>query len=372
MTRRYAATLAFVLLATLPLGGVAGSANASAKPVTGSLTDKEWGRDGGDSTPSPSYTPRPPGGYERGESIGIRLLEAPVSRRNDPRARTSIVDHLNPGTTIHRRIEVSNNSNKNITRRVDVYPGAATVKDHEFVVSAGRKPNELASWISVDRPVLDLPPDSTAIVKVTIEVPETASEGERFAVVWAWTAARPGQTRNVGLASGVGIRVFLDIGPGGEPPSDFRIDGLTPGRTKDGTPQVMARVANTGGRALDMSGTLSLADGPGGFKAGPYPAKVGTVLLPGDSAPVTVRLNPETPNGPWNVRLTLTSGRISHTIKAMVTFPERRGTWGLPVDLESPVPLTATVTGALAAIGGLVLVVVGAHRLRSRVDATRM
>jgi hypothetical protein len=119
-----------------------------------------------------------------------------------------------------------------------------------------------------------------------------------------------------------------------------------------------------------MSGALNLSDGPGGFKAGPYPAKVGTVLLPGDSAPVTVRLNPETPNGPWKVRLTLKSGRISHTVKATLTFPERRGTWGLPVKLDSPVPLDATATGALAAMGALVLVFVGVRRQRSRVDAT--
>ena len=32
--------------------------------------------------------------------FGIRLVDAPVARRHDPRARTGIVDHLRPGATI--------------------------------------------------------------------------------------------------------------------------------------------------------------------------------------------------------------------------------------------------------------------------------
>jgi hypothetical protein len=41
-------------------------------------------------------------------TIGVRLLDAPVTAGDDPRARVYIVDHLAPGTVIHRRIEVSN------------------------------------------------------------------------------------------------------------------------------------------------------------------------------------------------------------------------------------------------------------------------
>ena len=364
MTRRCDEAIAAVLLTLLILGG-AGSTAAWAQPSPAGLTKSDLRLDGG-STPTPSYTPRPHGGYRPGESIGIRLLDAPVSRRDDPRAQTSIVDHLAPGTTIRRRIEVSNISTKKSNRLINVYAGAATVKDHEFVVSSGRKPNELASWISVDRPLLDLPPDTTAVVHVTIRVPRTASKGERFAAIWAWTTTRPGRVDNLGLASGVGIPVFLDVGPGGEEPSGFRIDGLAAGRTEDGTPQVKARVRNTGGRALVMSGALTLSDGPGGLAAGPYAAKRGTTLLPGDRAPVTIPLNPETPDGPWKVRLTLRSGRISHTVTGTLTFPEKRGSWGLPANLDSPMPLALTVTGGLAGIGVLTLAAVAIRRNRGR------
>lgn len=50
-------------------------------------------------------TGRPDGG-----GIGIRLLEASVNRRDDPRARVFIVDHMNPGSTITRRFEIRNTS----------------------------------------------------------------------------------------------------------------------------------------------------------------------------------------------------------------------------------------------------------------------
>src|SRR5439155_751601 len=64
-------------------------------------------------------------------SIGIGLLEAPVSREGDPRARTYIVDHLAQGATIQRKIEVSNGTST--TQEIQLYSGAATIGDGEFV-----------------------------------------------------------------------------------------------------------------------------------------------------------------------------------------------------------------------------------------------
>ncbi|MDP1793557.1 MAG: hypothetical protein Q8K63_05395 [Acidimicrobiales bacterium] len=45
---------------------------------------------------------------ESGGSISIRLLDAPTNRADDPRAKTYIVDHVSPGTTISRRVEIGN------------------------------------------------------------------------------------------------------------------------------------------------------------------------------------------------------------------------------------------------------------------------
>ena len=57
--------------------------------------------------------------------FGIKLLEAPQSEAGDPRADIYIIDHLNPGATIHRNFQVSNTGSNQVT--LHLYPGAASV-----------------------------------------------------------------------------------------------------------------------------------------------------------------------------------------------------------------------------------------------------
>src|SRR5437762_204087 len=71
--------------------------------------------------------------------------------------------------------------------------------------------------------------------------------------------------------SRVGIRLYISVGAGGPPAAAFTIDTLTAQRSADGAPTVVAAVQNTGGRALDMNGSMELRNGPGGLSAGPYP-----------------------------------------------------------------------------------------------------
>ncbi len=232
------------------------------------------------------------------DRFGIRLLEAPASRRDDPRARSYIVDHLLPGTVIHRRFEVSNTSGSAL--RPELYAAAADVQNGTFGLAPGRTRNELSDWISVDRAVVDLPPHSARRLTATIAVPRQAAAGERYAVIWAQVASPKTAAHQVSVVHRIGIRVYLDIGPGGEPPSDFRIETLTPERTREGRPQVVAQVRNTGRRALDLNGTLTLSEGPGSLRAGPFRATPGTTLGPGQAGPVLIelgRLSPARPAG---------------------------------------------------------------------------
>lgn len=256
-------------------------------------------------------------------SIGVRLLDAPAGRRDDPRARLYIVDHLAPGTTIERRIEVSNSTSQ--AADISVYAGAAAIEDGTFAIADARTPNELTTWVSLDRSIVDVPAGGQSPVRVTIDVPDDASAGERYGVIWAELAGQAPDDGGVTVVNRVGIRLYLSVGPGGEPASDFQVDTLTAERTSDGQPIVNALVHNTGGRALDMSGSLQLSNGPGGLSAGPFPAELGTTLAPGDSEAVTVLLDPRLPDGPWDARLDLTSGLITRTAEATITFPADAG-----------------------------------------------
>ncbi|MFG2365073.1 peptidase [Streptomyces mirabilis] len=261
-----------------------------------------------------------------GRIISIKLLDAPESRRADPRAHAYIVDHVAPGSTIERRVEVTNESSTPM--HVNVYAAAATIAKGEFTFAPERTSNELTGWTSLDTADLDLAASETARVRTTIRVPRDAAAGERYGVIWAQTGTATDRSHNVMILGRVGVRMYIDVGPGGEPPSDFKIERLYPTRARDGRREVRARIHNTGGRALDISGALSLFDGPGGLRAGPFSAKTGTTLAPGDLAEAVVPLDARLPDGPWTVKLTLKSGLVEHTTRATITFPTTLGSAG--------------------------------------------
>lgn len=105
-----------------------------------------------------------------GSGIGIRLLEAPVAARADKRAWTYIVDHLAPGTVIHRRIEVFNTTDS--PKQLSVYTAAAQIRDRKFQFGSDRTTNELSTWTTLDQHEVVLAPQGRSPVTVTIAVPE--------------------------------------------------------------------------------------------------------------------------------------------------------------------------------------------------------
>src|SRR5487761_1599761 len=94
---------------------------------------------------SSAVAPKPQG-------VGIRLVDIPTALANDPRARQYIIDHLAPGTTISRRVEVTNYTSE--PQVVTLYAAAATISGGSFLFGAGRAANELTSWTTVDPPTL--------------------------------------------------------------------------------------------------------------------------------------------------------------------------------------------------------------------------
>ncbi|MFF3454057.1 peptidase [Streptomyces sp. NPDC002730] len=278
------------------------------------------------------------------EFFGIRLLEVPVARRADPRARTYIVDHLHPGVTIQRRIEISNKSS--VPRHIDLYAAAASIANNGFTFAPKRTANELTQWTRAKPGMVNLRPHSVAKAEITINVPRTAQAGERYAVVWAESSAAADATHNVGSIHRVGVRIYLDVGPGGEPVSDFKIEKMRGARDKKGRPSVTAAVRNLGRRAVDLSGTLDLRDGPGGISAGPFRVPSGTTLPPHGTGTVTVPLEPRLPDGPWKAKVRLRSGTVERKATATVTLSK---------EATSRALLYAGIGAAVLVVIGLVL-----------------
>ena len=256
-------------------------------------------------------------------SVGIRILDAPQSRADDPRARLYIVDHLAPGTTINRRAEVNNSTNE--TQHVELYAASATIDDGEFRFGEGRAANELTQWTRVVPSSLDLAPGEKGTLTITIAVPNDARAGERYGVVWAELRAVATPQEGIGAVNRVGLRMYLSVGPGGEPPTDFEVTDIEGRRDSEGRPVVAAIVRNIGGRAVDLNGELDLSNGPGGLSAGPVAAEGGTTIRPGQQGPVLFVLDPALPNGPWDAKVTMRSGRTERDATGTVTFPDEAG-----------------------------------------------
>ncbi|GAA2193114.1 hypothetical protein [Micromonospora lupini] len=350
-------------LATVGAAALA-TPHASAAPAGVHAPDlPEAGQEAPDGERSPDRAERPspdPTAVGPASSVGIRLLDAPVERRADSRARRYIVDHVHPGTTIKRRIVVQNTSE--VRRAIAVYAAAADVTTEGFSFAADRTENELSSWIHVDDGKLQLDADQETELLVTIAVPAKAEQRERYAVIWAEVSGDGGQTvRNVGR---VGIRVYLSVGPGGEPVSGFEIGRLTGSRMPDGTPVVTADVRNTGKRALDLAGELRLRDGPGGLTAGPIRAEAQTLAL-GGTTTVRVVLDRRLPDGPWTGKLDLASGWTKRDTSGTLTFGAAPATVSDTSDRSDR--SGQVLTGGLVASGlVLVLLVAYAYRRRTR------
>jgi hypothetical protein len=285
-------------------------------------------------------------------SMGVQLLDVPRAAQNDPRARLYIVDRLHPGTIIHRRIEVSNTTSSPV--HIVMYAAAATISQGAFVGAAAHTPNELTTWTSVLPAASEVPPGGHAIATVTIAVPPNAPGGEQYGVVWAETRS-PAPGGGITQVSRVGIRLYLSIGPGGAPASNFTINSLTGKRSPDGQPVVVASVHNSGGRALDMSGTLQLSSGPGGLSAGPFAANLGTTLAIGATEPITIMLDKQIPDGPWHALVILRSGLLQRSARATISFPATGAS-------SSPYLIVIIVAGLVV----LLLVGILAARLRTR------
>ena len=298
-----------------------------------------------------------------GTGLGVRLLDAPVDRQDDPRAKTYIVDQVRPGTSFTRRIEIRNDSATDMS--LLVYPAPATITGGDFTVGARGEQGTLPPWVSAAPDSVAVPAGGTAQVAVVVRVPATAPTGEVLGAIVVERPPPPGGS-GIGVALRVAVRMYLSVGPGAEPVSDLSVDTLVPGRTGAGAPTVTARVTNIGGRALDLVGALTLSDGPAGLSAGPVPASRPLTLAPGQSGDLLVELAAALPAGPWTARLRATSGRLDRSVEARLTFPTSSGVSATPVVPEEVGVggswLLLVASGALALVVALVLLVLWRRR----------
>jgi hypothetical protein len=295
--------------------------------------------------------------------IGVRLLPNASSSTEDPLTLSYIVERIAPGHRVLRKVEISNTTDA--TADVLVFPAAASYIENKFSFAPGRMKNSLSIWTTVARSVVRLAPGAETLDPVTINVPKRASSGERYAVVWAEVSS-PSLTENgVRLVNRVGVRMYISVGNGGQPAAKFTISSLAAGRSAVGAALVIARVDNVGPAAIDISGTLTLSQGPGELSAGPFPVTLGTMLAPSHSLIERVDLGNQIPRGPWRAELSLSSNGTRRSSVTMITFPAQT------VANEKRSPLSALTIGALTALALLLAgcgVMLVSRRRRARFE----
>jgi hypothetical protein len=254
-------------------------------------------------------------------TFGVRLVDVPVSEADNPRALRYIIDYLPVSTVIHRRILILNQEPRTV--RFSVYPDAAHISGGLFVGDAGATRNELTTWISVQHATVTLAPGASVMDMITIKVPKGATRGEHYGVIWAQQTAKTVNSRDFGVTevSRVGVRVYLAVGRGGAPPTSFAVTSMTVGHSAGGQPTVVvAHVRNTGGRAVDLSGSIHLTDGPGNTSSGPFRAQRIVTLAPGQSGTMTFAPPKSLPYGSWRATVTLMSGMTTATATTTIQF----------------------------------------------------
>jgi hypothetical protein len=302
-------------------------------------------------------------GPSAGNAVGIQLLDGPAGAA-DPRARIYIVDQLAAGTAITRHVLVSNGSES--PEDVALYAGAASLGGGSFVPGDGRSANELSSWVSIDTSDVTIPAQSSIQATVRIAVPGDASDGERYAVIWAQTSSP--LSGQVTEAVRAGIRIYLDVHGGAAVPSDFSVTGVTAARGGDGTPQIRLALRNTGQRAVDVSGTVALSEGPGGTSVGPVQIAEAVTLAPGATGAAVASFDPALPAGPWLATASLASGTIQHQAASTVTFPAPGGTevGGAPPGGQHHSALLWVAMAAVAVIISLLIILLLFRSRRTR------
>ncbi len=252
-------------------------------------------------------------------SFGTRLVDVPVSEAHNPRALQAIIDDLRPGTVIRRRILIANNEPQ--TSHFAVYPDGARIRNGSFTGDAGETRNELTTWISIQHGRVTLGPDKTVMDLVTIRVPRVATRGEHYGVIWVQQSARAKGGHGVAVTevNRVGIPIYLAVSHGALP-TKYAITAIAGHRSPQGQPVLTARISNTGGRAVNLSGTVSLTNGPGGTSGGPFPSRTVVTLAPGQSGTLIFLAGKRLPDGPWLATVTAVSGLNKVTASATVDF----------------------------------------------------
>lgn len=282
-------------------------------------------------------------------SFSVLPDAAEVARTVDPERSANLVERMAPGESVTRTLVITNPDDQ--PQRFTVSAAGATVTNADGFLPSDEEPNaQLAQWITPVAQATEVPAHGSVAVPLRITVPPNASDGERYALMWVESAT---DAPNEGLSFGsrIGVRTYVQVAQGGSPHTDFEIENASV-RDDAGQPALAVQVRNHSDHAIDLRGTLTLHDGPGGLQSGTTELGADTIPIDGTGT-VIAPIPASTPGGAWTADVALrASGQtksLTHTIHLGGAVAEERAN-------RFPVGAASAGIGVLAVLGLAVFV----------------
>jgi len=197
---------------------------------------------------------------------GFTIVPAKISLTIDKgKDKESIINVKNAGDSpigvlidVQDFVPMANTTNFNFVRKA---PGMTSLVD----------------WVAISKKTFELKPEESRDIHFTVKVPEDASPGSRFAVIFFSTGAPPSESGQLNVSARVGSLVFLTV------PGDFRQTGeISNFRTakffQKGPISFKFDFLNTGTVFFEPKGTITITN-IFNKKVGEVPVE-GNVVLP--------------------------------------------------------------------------------------------
>ncbi|MBN1193798.1 MAG: hypothetical protein JXA08_00385 [Methanomicrobiaceae archaeon] len=289
------------------------------------------------------------------------LFAAPALALKVEGARIAL--DVEPGTTTTSPIVISINTEESEgTFAIDVMgfgqsPAEGTYTGLE--AAADTSPYSARTFITIDTPTVTLKPGERADVTATITVPSGTLDGGRYAIILVHPAASASGAP-AAFATAVAIPVFLTVSSGAITEAG-EISALAPAAADPATPfEVAATFTNTGNyHYYGVVSTVTINDTAGTEIASVRNDPFIRAVVPGQSIDFSMAISDGLAEGSYQM--------IARVEKQDGTLlAEKTGTLriGNPAAAPSASAAATPGFGALAAMGGLAVVLFGALRYR--------
>ncbi|RMG81043.1 MAG: hypothetical protein D6707_05430 [Bacteroidetes bacterium] len=211
---------------------------------------------------------------------------------------------LDPGESETRKINITNHSSEKNTFELKIYDFEKTPDGKKQTLPAGTSSHSLADWLNVNPAMIELNPNETKSVEVTLSVPkgETGTK-------WAMIAVQQVKEQEFSeidkkLAAGVIVvpRIAVVVTQSSKSNTNWagKIENIQQVSTeKDSIRLFKARVINTGDKIINGKVYLAVANINTGEEKEYPPVRV--KLFPGESKEVTLQLKDELEPGRYAV-----------------------------------------------------------------------